>query len=286
MALRIQTLASGSGWSVSDVVCDYGPHDHAFVEQHDDVAISAVTQGSFQYRTRTGAATLVPGSLLLGNAGSCFECGHEHAQGDRCLAFHFTPAFFERIAADVPGLRRATFACASLPPASGLIGLLAEAEVARDERDAAALEELATRIAGAVLTITADSGDPARRPSLLDERRITRAVRRIEAQADETLPLNALAREAAMSPYHFLRTFRQVTGMTPHQYVLHTRLYRAARRLRASADPVSAVALEAGFNDLATFNHRFRRLIGMTPSAFRAAASGLKARHGRKRNFI
>src|SRR4029434_6883876 len=92
-------------------------------------------------------------------------------------------------------------------------------------------------------------------------------------QPDEHLGLNALAREAAMSPYHFLRTFRRMTGMTPHQYVLHTRLHRAARRLRAGADPVSMIAFEAGFNDLATFNRRFRRVIGMTPSAFRAAAA-------------
>ena len=273
MAINAQILASGTGWSVRDVVCDHGPHDRAFTEEHADTAIAAVMEGSFQYRAQAGSAVLVPGALLLGNAGSCFECGHEHAQGDRCLAFHFTPAFFESIAAGVPGVRKARFSCASMPPTSELIGLIAEAEVARDERDSAALEELATRLAGAALTVSADGVTSARRPSMRDERRITMAVRRIEAQADERLGLNALAREAAMSPYHFLRTFRQVTGMTPHQYVLHTRLQHAAQRLRASADPVSMIALEAGFNDLATFNRRFRRLIGVTPSAFRAAGA-------------
>jgi len=271
MAISAQVLASGTGWIVRDVVCDYGPHDRAFAEQHADVAIAAVMEGSFQYRTQTGSAVLVPGALLLGNAGSCFECGHEHAQGDRCLAFHFTPAFFESIAAGVSGVRKARVSCASVPPASELIGLLAEAEVARDERDMAALAELATRLAGAVLTITGEDVTSARRPSARDERRITMAVRRIEAQAGEPLQLDVLAGEAAMSPYHFLRTFRQVTGMTPHQYVLHARLHRAAQRLRASVDPVAMIAFEAGFNDLATFNRRFRRLIGMTPSAFRAA---------------
>ena len=40
--------------------------------------------------------------------------------------------------------------------------------------------------------------------------------------------LHDLAGTAAMSPYHFLRTFRAVVGMTPHQYILHTRLHRAA----------------------------------------------------------
>src|SRR5881296_2508467 len=154
MAINAQILASGTGWSVRDVLCDHGPHDRAFTEEHAETAIAAVMEGSFQYRTQAGSAVLVPGALLLGNAGSCFECGHEHAQGDRCLAFHFTPAFFEGIAVGVPGVRKARFSCASMPPTSELIGLLAEAEVARDERDNAALEELATRLAGAVLTIT------------------------------------------------------------------------------------------------------------------------------------
>jgi AraC family transcriptional regulator len=269
MAISAQTLASGAEWSVCDVVCDHGPRDRAFVEEHAETTVAAVMQGSFQYRTQTGSAVLVPGSLLLGNAGNCFECGHDHARGDRCLAFHFTQAFLESCAAGTPGIRKTRFSCASVPPASELIGLFAEAEVARDERDRAALDELAVRFAGAVLTITADRAMSARRPNARDERRMTMAVRRIEAQADEHLRLSALAREAAMSPYHFLRTFRLVTGMTPHQYVLHTRLLRAARRLRASADPVSMIAFEAGFNDLATFNRRFRRLIGVTPSVFR-----------------
>jgi AraC-like DNA-binding protein len=270
MAISAQLLASGSGWSVRDVVCDHGPRDRRFTEEHAATTIAAVMEGSFQYRTRAGSALLVPGALLLGNAGSCFECGHEHAQGDRCLAFHFTPALFESIAAGMPGVRNTRFSRASMPPVSELIGLLAEAEVARDERDMAALEELATRVAGAVLRISGAGARSTRGPSVRDERRITMAVRRIEAQADEHFGLNALACEAAMSPYHFLRTFRQVTGMTPYQYVLRTRLHRAARRLRAGVEPVSTVVFEAGFNDLATFNRRFRRLIGMTPSAFRA----------------
>ncbi len=275
MAVSTQILAAGPGWRVLDAVCDHGPHDRSFVEQHAETVVSAVTQGSFQYRTQAGSALLVPGSLMLGNAGSAFECGHEYAGGDRCLAFHFTPAFFEGIAVGVPGVHRAAFDCASVPPVSDLIGLLANAEAARDRRDGATLEELATRLAGAVLAITADKPAPARRPSARDERRITTAVRRIEAQATEglglnELGLNELAGAAAMSPYHFLRTFRQVTGMTPHQYVLHTRLHRAAARLRASADPISAIAFKAGFNDLSTFNRRFRRLIGATPTVYRA----------------
>ena len=60
----------------------------------------------------------------------------------------------------------------------------------------------------------------------------------------------------------------------PHQYVLRTRLHRAAVRLRAGDDPIGTVAFEAGFNDLSTFNHRFRRLTGVSPGIYRAHRNG------------
>lgn len=130
MAIRSQILASGAAWSVKDVRCDSGPRDPAYVEQHADTAIAAVMEGSFQYRTQAGSALLVPGSLLLGNAGRCFECGHEHARGDRCLAFHFAPELLENIAAGTPRVRSTTLSRAALPPASPLLGLLAAAAAA------------------------------------------------------------------------------------------------------------------------------------------------------------
>lgn len=233
------------------------------------VCIAAVMQGTFQYRTTQGAAVLAPGAVLLGNRGACFECGHEHAAGDRCVAFHFAPECLEAIVAEVPGTRRSTFAVPHLPPMPALLPLLAAAEAARDACDGDAFEELALRLGGAVAALLAGNG-AARRSSQRDEKRITRTLRRIEAAAGEPPTLTDLADEVAMSPYHFLRTFRQVVGMTPHQFILHTRLHRAAVRLRESNAPVSAIAFDAGFNDLSSFNHRFRRVIGASPSAWRA----------------
>jgi AraC family transcriptional regulator len=73
-----------------------------------------------------------------------------------------------------------------------------------------------------------------------------------------------------MSPYHFLRTFRAVVGMTPHQFILHTRLNRAAIRLRRTSESISAIAFATGFGDLSTFNRRFQRVMGQSPSAYRS----------------
>ena len=270
MTVTSHALASGPDWRFSDVICASGPRDRPFEEQHANVSISAVTHGTFQYRSRHGSAVLIPGSVLLGSPGACFECGHEHGHGDRCLAFHCTPEFLDNIAGGVAGARRTSFSVSSLPPSHRLMPVLAATEAARDSRDAGAFEELAVWLAGAVIALLSQATLTSRSPSVQDERRITDAVRRIEAHADERLSLRNLARDAGLSPYHFLRTFRQVAGMTPHQYVLRTRLHRAAVRLRQSDDAVAGIAYDAGFNDLSTFNRRFRRLMGANPGAFRA----------------
>ena len=74
-----------------------------------------------------------------------------------------------------------------------------------------------------------------------------------------------------MSPYHFLRTFRALVGITPHQYVLRTRLHRAALLLRRTDQPVANIAFDCGFGDLSTFNRRFKRVMGASPSDYRCA---------------
>lgn len=272
MALSARVLACGPGWRVRDVVCNSGPQDPAFEEQHDGVCIAAVTGGTFRYRSLHGAAVLAPGALLLGNDGHCFECSHEHGVGDRCVSFRLAPEFLERVVASVPGARRASFSIPRLPPHESFLPLVAAAEAARDDDNAGALEEVALRIAGAVTRALNESKSRVAAPGARDERRISAALRYIEARLDEPLSIAELARIAAMSPYHFLRMFRALVGVTPHQFILHERMKRAAVLLRGTSDNVSAIAFAAGFGDLSTFNRRFQRIFGLSPSAYRSRA--------------
>jgi AraC-like DNA-binding protein len=226
---------------------------------------------------------LAPGAILLGNPKTCFECGHDHSAGDRCISFHYTPEFMEAVLAGVPGATRLAFGKTHLPPSLRLAALVAGAEAAREAGDAAAFEEIGLRVAGAAATTLA--GDrKAKASTEADERRIAEAVRHIETAAEETISLGGLAAEAGISPYHFLRTFRRVAGMTPYQFVLRTRLHRAAVRLRTSSDAVSTIAFDAGFNDLSTFNRRFRRVMGQTPGAYRAQPRAASGRESDRRN--
>src|SRR3546814_18072050 len=76
----------------------------------------------------------------------------------------------------------------------------------------------------------------------------------MEETQDQPHSLDALAALACMSKYHFLRSFRRITGSTPYDWLLSLRLRRAAVRLRESTDGIAAIAYDAGFGDLSTFN--------------------------------
>ncbi|SAL23837.1 AraC family transcriptional regulator [Caballeronia udeis] len=269
MASIPHLLASGTGWRVQDVVCTAGPHDRPFEEQHASLCIAAVTSGTFRYRSTQGSATLAPGAVLLGNEHHCYECSHEHSAGDRCVAFHFEAEFFEQIIVAVPGARRVSFDIPNLPPLPALIPIVAAAQAARDNGDLAALEELALCMAATVSAALVDAKRPTRLPTARDELRVAAALRRIEQESHQPLLLADLARDAAASPYHFLRLFLQVVGVTPHQYLMRTRLHEAAVRLRQSSESILSVALETGFNDVSTFNGHFKRIMGMSPSVYR-----------------
>lgn len=270
-APSVRALARGDGWSVSEFTCSLGPGDRRFEERHEDVAISVVVEGAFQYRSVTGRALLSPGSFLLGNPGTCFECGHDHGRGDRCIAFHFAPGFFEEIAAAVTGSHRFRFERPMLPAIPELALPVVEAELEATSGSRIAMDELAIGLAESVLAALSDAGGGTAAPSPRDEQRIGNVLRYIDAHSDRPLDLTDLAGVAFMSKYHFLRTFRRTVGVTPSRYLLGVRMRRAAVALRTTPVPVATIAFDAGFGDLSTFNRHFRHAFGVSPVTFRRA---------------
>jgi AraC family transcriptional regulator len=267
----VRLLAQGQGWRVSDVVCARGPRDRRFEEQHAGVSLAAVLSGTFQYRSTHGRALLHPGAVLLGNAGDCFECGHEHGVGDRCLAFHFVPEYFEEIAFGSVGDARFRLGLPMLPALRRMAAPLLRVQARLHADEPGATDEAVLQFAEAVLRSLADSrGEPA--VAARDQRRIGEVVRHIERHADAPLDLDRLARLACMSKFHFLRSFRRTLGVTPHQFLLQQRLRNAALALRARPDErIATIAADAGFGDLSTFNALFRDVFGSSPRAFRDA---------------
>jgi len=258
-------LAAGDGWWVRDIVCTAGPSDRPFEERHASVSISIVLTGTFIYRSELGSCVMSAGALVLGDVGKTFECSHRYGEGDRCLSFQFAPALFERLAWDA-GTRGFAFERDRLPPLRVLAKPTARARTALAR--GGSFEEIALDLAAAVVR-TARAVERDAVPSASDADRIAPVVRELEAHAAEPRTLADLAAAARLSRYHFLRTFRGVTGVTPHQWVVRARLRDAATRLVTTRAPVTEIALDVGFDDLSNFVRSFRAEFGRSPRRYR-----------------
>lgn len=267
-----RVLARGDGWSVADVVCTSGPADQPFEEQHSHYSIAIVLAGSFQYRSRAGQALMTPGSLMLGNAGHCFECGHEHAEGDRCVSFWYAPHYLERLVADAGHKGRRDFGTPRIPPVRSIAPLVASTAANVVAAGEVSWHELSVHLAARVARLAAGLS-PAYRAPRHAEARVTQTVRLIDEDPAANLALDTMSRHAGVSPYHFLRTFQRLTGVTPHQYIVRARVREAAIRLLARRGKVLDIALDCGFGDVSNFNRTFRGEFGLSPRAYQQRSS-------------
>jgi AraC-like DNA-binding protein len=94
----------------------------------------------------------------------------------------------------------------------------------------------------------------------------------IDGQYAEPLDLAQLARRAGCSPYHFLRSFAAAYGRTPGRYLTHRRVERAKELLRTANLTVTEICFLVGFSSLGSFSARFSKIVGRSPSAYRAQA--------------
>jgi AraC-like DNA-binding protein len=274
-ATMARVIAGGDGWTVADVICTSGPDDQPFEERHARYAIAVVAAGTFRYRSPNGHEVITPGSLMLGNEGHRFECGHEHGEGDRCVSFWYEPHYFERLVADAgarSGQRR--FTVSRLPPLRELSPLVMQACSGVLHAQHVAWDELAITLAARTIELAAGRHGADAPAPLNAEARVVRAVREIARHPDNEHTLDGLAQGAGLSPYHFLRTFERIAGVTPHQYVMRTRLRHAAMRLLAEPGKVLDLALDCGFGDVSNFNRAFRAEFGVSPRAFRGHHAG------------
>jgi AraC family transcriptional regulator len=276
-ATTVRLLGKGDGWKVEDVICTSGPQDRPFEEQHAGMTIAIVAAGSFQYRGAVGKSKfqelMTPGSLVLGNAGQCFECGHEHGAGDRCISFWYAPEYFERIAADTGIRGTMDFRVLRLPPLRALSPLIARAHSGLDcskETWADLMwEQLSIQLAARSVQLVDGFSPRANGAPPAAVARVTRTLRMIERDPTAQLTLPILAREARLSSYHFLRTFEEMTGVTPHRYILRARLREAAMRLATEKTKIVDIALDCGFGDVSNFNHAFRAEFDVSPRMYR-----------------
>jgi AraC-like DNA-binding protein len=156
-----------------------------------------------------------------------------------------------------------------------VLGELAQA--AADGRNDLGLDEVGVVFAARFVEMASGRRRPAPDAHARDRRRAVDAALWLDERAREPVDLEGAARAAGVSPFHFLRLFSRVLGVTPHQYLVRSRLRRAARLLSDGDRSVTDVALDVGFADLSNFVRTFHRAAGVSPRRFRQAARGDRA---------
>jgi AraC-like DNA-binding protein len=265
------TLLERPSLKVSDFRCTAVAGEKPFVEQHRCHSISFVRKGSFGYQSRGRTHELVAGSLLIGRPGEEFVCTHDHVCGDECLSFFLAPDLIETI-----GDRRETWEVGAAPPLAELMVLGELAQAAADGRSDVGLDEAGQLLAHRFVEVVSGR---ARKPVTVtarDRRRAVETALWIDAHSHEEIELEDAAAQAGVSAFHFLRAFSAVLGVTPHQYLLRSRLRHAARLLADEERSVTDIAYDVGFADLSNFVRTFHRAAGVSPLKFRQASRGIR----------
>lgn len=270
MTTPATNLVQSASLSVVDYRCAAGPADVPFVERHASYCLSYVRRGSFGCHTRGGSYELVTGSLLVGRAGDEYMCTHDHAQGgDECLSFHLSPALVETISD-----RSDYWQAGSLPPIPELVVLGELAQAAAAGTHDVGLDEVGLSLAHRFVAVVSGRKQKTVNTRPLDRRRAVEAARWLDAHAHESVDLETTAKAVGLSAFHFLRVFSQVLGVTPHQYLVRSRLRRAAQLLVEGTQSITDIAFDVGFADLSNFVRTFHRAAGMAPREFRQVARG------------
>jgi AraC-like DNA-binding protein len=213
----------------------------------------------------------VAGSILVGHPGDEYLCTHDHVCGDECLSFFLTPELVGTI-----GDRAEVWRIGAAPPLPELMVLGELAQTAADGRSDIGLDEVGALFAGRFVEVVSGRRQKPVAPAVRDRRRAVETALWIDANSHRQIDLEQAAGQADISPFHFLRLFSSVLGVTPHQYLVRSRLRHAARLLADDDISVTDVAYDVGFGDLSNFVRTFHRAAGVSPRKFREASRGMR----------
>jgi AraC-like DNA-binding protein len=265
------TLLAQASLTVSDFRCTAVTGEKPFMEQHRCHSISYVRKGSFGYQSCGKSHDLVAGSVLVGTPGTEFVCTHDHVCGDECLSFFFAPELIETI-----GAGSTAWQVGAVPPLPELMVLGELAQAAAEGSSDIGLDEIGQLIAHRLVELVTGKTRRSAKLTARDRSRAVEAALWLDTHSHREIELEDVADQAGLSPFHFLRLFSSVLGVTPHQYLVRSRLRHAARLLTDADKAVTDIAYDVGFGDLSNFVRTFHRAAGVSPLKFRQASRGMR----------
>jgi len=218
---------------------------------------------------------MVAGSVVVGYPGDEFVCTHDHhVCGDECLSFRLAPELVQTLVDGTATSAAKVWRAGCVPPLPELMVLGELAQASAGNRSDVGIDEVGVLFAARFVDVVSGRVRNVLPATASDRRRAVAAALWLDEHSHAPIDLEAAATEAGLSAFHFLRLFARVIGVTPHQYLVRSRLRHAARLLADDARSVTDIALDVGFGDLSNFVRTFRKAAGVSPRDFRRAAKG------------
>jgi AraC-like DNA-binding protein len=246
-------------------------------EGTSDYGVLLILSGSLRYETEGGANSLEANQSLLFEPGKRVAAGGNDVES---LIVSFSTAFIMDYAVRahlVTGGSAPTFNSGVVDHDKRLLQLLtdlahelANEEVGKEIIIAALTEQVAVHLLRRHSKMRRSDELELSRVGLID-RRIRRAVELMQTHLDQDLPLKEIAAASYLSPYHFARLFKKLTGTSPHAYLAGLRSNRARLLLAETDLSITEISCRVGYASPSHFSKAFRQATGLTPRAFRAA---------------
>ncbi len=238
------------------------PRDYVVADYKTTLSIKTVLRGSAWYETPQGRYRVTPDAFLILNAGQQYsmKVSADSNTETLCPFFHagfVQGEFYERLYPMGGRVAQTIRAIGSVPLEDSFYDL------------AEALSELRGE------TRREAESFPGLRASTREEmyRRLNRARDFLHSCYAEPLTVSDAANIAAISHFHFQRTFKSAFGMSPMQFLQRRRLEVARDLLNATDDDVTSICRSVGFESLGSFSALFKRTFGVSPSAYRMIVS-------------
>ena len=217
----------------------------------------------------------LPGQMVQHPKGSSCYARTEDASQEM-LALFVDPSLRAACLEDMPGRKRPgmdqVYAELTSPNVLPMAQMIRRMHLSGQLDNRMSLQSVATlALTESLWAATSDLGE---RPpcTVLSKAGVMRAVEYMNATLAENPGLTDVAAEVGLTPYHFSRSFKAATGVSPHQYIIELRLTRAREMLQQSNVPLADVAYAVGFSSQAHMTDTFRKKVGVTPAKLRSVS--------------
>lgn len=270
--LHLERLVQAPGVALHDWRCAGHDTPRGGGEESASFSLVVVRRGAFAVERAGRRLLLVAGQAWLSRAGEPRRFSHPVPGGDDCTVFTLGDdalrALLGRPGDDRRALAAAVVRDAAFLDGAGALLHAAAYRAARDDRDALAAEEGATRLLARVAPAFAPTTPPG--PGEGRARRAAdAALEVVAARYRGPVTVAEVATAVGVSPFHLSRVVTRATGRSLHQHVVRLRLRDALERVLDTRDGLTTIALDLGWSSHSHFTAAFRREYGVTPARLR-----------------